>query len=92
MSTHTILCGSCGTPVEGTEDPKPQDRINCSKCGQSDTYAAVVKSAEDFVTDKVAESLNTSMANAVRGSKYVKFTPGHVPKRRYRWTVADFKL
>lgn len=92
MSAHEILCGNCGSPVDGPEDPKPHDEIRCPKCGQSDPYSAVLESAQKFVTDEVARTFNKTMADAVRGSKVAKFKPDHIPNRRYRWTVADFDL
>jgi len=92
MSSHTILCGNCNTPVEGPENPAPRDKISCANCGQTDSYSAVIDSAQTFVTDKAAKSLNASLAGAVKGSKHVKFTPSRVPNRQYRWTVADFDL
>jgi len=92
MSTHTILCGNCQTPVQGPEEPDSQDQIVCSNCGQSDAYADVIESAKTFVTDKAAKGLNAAMASAVKGSKFIKFTPNQVRRRKYRWTVADFEL
>lgn len=92
MSSHTILCGNCGTPLEGPEDARPEDEVACSKCGQSDTLADVIESAQNFVTDETAKQLNATMADAVKGSKYITFRPSQFPKQRYRWTVADLKL
>lgn len=92
MSAQTILCGNCGTPVQGPENPDPKDQITCSSCGQFDTYSDVIESAKEFVTDETAKSFNSTVEDAFKGSKFIKFTPNQVPSRRYRWTVADFKL
>ena len=92
MSSHTILCGNCGTPVEGPEDATPEDVITCSRCGQSDTLAQIIDSAQEFVTDEASRSLDDRLAQAVKGSKVIKFTPSSRPNREYRWKVADFKL
>jgi hypothetical protein len=92
MSTHTILCGNCGTPVQGAENPQPNDDVQCSNCGQSDTYDAVVESAQAYVTDKLTNNFNNKLRDAVKGSSVLKFKPAHSPRREYRWTVADLDL
>jgi hypothetical protein len=92
MSKHTILCGNCRTPVEGPEEPRPEDQITCSNCGQSDKFEAVLESAKAFATDSAANSLNTSLAKAVKGSKFVKFKASPIPRRAYKWIIADFDV
>jgi hypothetical protein len=89
METYSVVCGACGTPAEGNDDLAPDDVVTCGGCGQSDAYSAILESAKSYATAAVARRLQTSMADAVRGSKYVKYEAGHIPARAYRWILAD---
>lgn len=55
MTIHTILCGQCGTSAGAHQNPQPNDKVRCRNCGQTDTYAAMLASAQSFVTDRTAE-------------------------------------
>ena len=73
MATHTILCGNCGTSAGGRPDPQSTQLVRCRKCGQADTYAAMIESATRFVMDHHARRSDPS---------------ADVPERQYRWVVA----
>ena len=56
MAIHERFCAvNAEHPSEGTENAQPNDEIRCRNCGQTDTYFAMIASAQSFVTDKFAE-------------------------------------
>lgn len=89
MSEHQILCGSCKSPAECVPNPEPHDKVICSGCGQEDRFDDVMGSVKQYVTDSVAKSLNATLADAVRGSKFIKLTKQHRPQSSYRWVSTD---
>lgn len=92
MSQHTILCGSCKSPAKSIPEPKPDDKVSCPRCGREDRFDSVMRSVKDYVTDSAAESLSASLANAVRGSKFIKVTSQPRPQRSFRWITTDLGL
>lgn len=55
MAIYTILCGQCGTSAGAHQNAQPNDEIRCRNCGQTDTYFAMIASAQSFVTDQFAQ-------------------------------------
>ena len=51
MAIHTIYCGQCGTSAGAHQNPQPNDQVRCRKCGQTDTYAVMMETAQAFVAD-----------------------------------------
>lgn len=92
MSEYSIICGQCGAPVEGSENPRNEDLSRCPNCGQEDTFRAVMTSVTDFTTAQMQNYLNDGLSRAVRGSKTVKFAPGKRPKSQFRWKVDGLKF
>lgn len=85
VSTHKILCGSCKSVLEGPTEPKPDDVVTCAGCGQHDTFQNVMAEVKQYVVDRTAKMISDSMANAVRGSKFIKVTSKPGPQRSYRF-------
>lgn len=80
-----ILCGSCNCPAQTVPDPKPQDKVTCPRCDRSDTLQNVQRIVGEHVAYEASRSLNESLARAVRGSRFLKFTPNRLPQRSFRW-------
>lgn len=75
MAVYTIVCSACGTSAGAHENPQPGDIVRCRKCGQSDTYAAMMADAQDFLI-YYANNPDAPPAPA-----------GETPGRKYRWVV-----
>lgn len=87
----TILCGSCKVPVEGPEEPKPQDLIACPRCGRSDSFETVVASVSQYSRDFVEQHLVDELQRTASRSKFLQFQGKGVPIRSYAF-IADLKL
>lgn len=88
MSDHKpVLCAVCRVPVQVSPSPKPDDTVTCPRCGVEDSHANVMKSIAEQGQEYLAHKLQEAMSNAARGSKYLKYTPGSIPKRTHRFVV-----
>lgn len=92
MSNHNILCGSCKSPAKAVPDPKPHDKVTCSGCGREDRFDNVMRSVKDYVTHCMAQSINSSLRKAVRGSKFIKMTSKTPSHRTFRWVTTDLGI
>ena len=89
--TQSILCGSCRVPIEGPADGKDDNVFTCPMCGRSDTRKNVLKEVEAFVVELAERSLQESMRESFRGSKFIKVDTKPIPKKTYRF-VTDHKI
>ena len=86
--TVTIECAKCNVPLQGpTPNPKPQDRFVCPRCGAGDTLENIMRETQDYVTDKVGESIGRVLENAARESKALTFKKNRRPKKCHRFIV-----
>ena len=92
MSQHEILCGACKSPAQSVPNPEPHDKVVCSGCGREDRFDDVMRSVRQYVTDSVAQSLNASLADVARRSKFIKVTKQHRPQSSYRWLSTDLGM
>ncbi|MEQ9388302.1 hypothetical protein [Marinovum algicola] len=89
--TQSILCGSCRVPIEGPADGKGDNVFSCPICGQGDTRENVLKEVKAFLAELAQRSLQESMREAARGSKFMQFKGQPIPKKSYRF-VTDHKV
>ena len=89
MSEHQILCGSCKGPAESVANPKADDKVTCPRCGREDRFDDVMRSVKQYVTDSAAKHLNSALADAVRGSNFIKVTKQYRPQSSHRWVTTD---
>jgi hypothetical protein len=73
-------------------DPKPEGKVPCSQCGDSDTFEHVKRSLGEQAQEFAARQIQKTLGDAFRGNKPVKYTPGIVPKRSHRFIVKLPKL
>jgi hypothetical protein len=92
MSQHEILCGACKRPAKGVPNPEPHDKVVCSGCGREDRFDNVMRSVKEYVADSAAKHLSASLAQAVRGSKFIKLSHKRGPQRSFRWITTDLGL
>jgi hypothetical protein len=86
-STKAILCGSCKVPIEGPANPKPNDVLACPSCGRSDKFNNVQTEVAKFFHEHTARMVQDTMRKATRGNKFLKYKPGFIPKRSYRFIL-----
>lgn len=82
-----VLCGACYVPLEGIANGESQDRFTCPSCGHSDTRENVLREVGEYAKEMAAQHLEKTMADAARGSKFLKFKPAYRPQRVYRFIV-----
>jgi hypothetical protein len=77
-----ILCGKCLVQVTTVPDPKPDDKVTCPSCGDTDTFKNVLESlgeqTQEWATKKIFEGLDKTAW---------KLTPSSAPKRKHRFIV-----
>ncbi len=67
MTTDSIKiqCSRCGSKLfEHPSDPKPDDMITCSGCGDSARYDAVREAAIEKGKEAITEALRDSLRKA----------------------------
>lgn len=92
LSSHTILCGSCKREAKSVPNPKPHDKVTCSGCGREDSFENVMRSVKDYITHSAAQYLSKGIADAVRGSKFIKVTSQAPQHRSFRWITTELGL
>jgi hypothetical protein len=85
--TRPVLCAHCKVQVKLPPDPKPEDKVSCPECGQSDTFENVKRSLGEQAQEYAAKMIQKSMGDAFLGSKNIKYTPGVIPHRTHRFVV-----
>ncbi len=87
MTTHAVLCASCKIPLKIGADPKPQDMVACSGCGQSDTFENVKREIQEFAKEYAANAISEAFGSPAQETRYLKITKDVAPKRNYRFIV-----
>lgn len=90
ISSHTILCGSCQCAAKTVENPQPHDQVVCPRCGRSDRLDNVLRIVKEHVSHSTAEMLHNTLAEAMRGSKFIKLTSQRPSKRAFRWVAGNY--
>lgn len=91
-SDHQILCGSCKSPAETVPNPKADAQVVCTGCGREDRFDDVMRSVSDYVADSAAKSLNATLAEIARRSKFIKVTKQFSRKSDFRWISTDLGI
>jgi hypothetical protein len=81
-SEKPILCSKCKVQVQVVPDAKPDDKVTCPDCGDSDTFENVMRSLGDQAQEWAEQKLSASLKAAGW-----KMTPGNSPKRVHRFVV-----
>ena len=89
MTTDTkeVKCAKCNIALQGPDNPKPQDRFECPRCGVGDRFDRVMAEVGDYATEQVADATTRAFQSAFRNSKNVKLTTSPRSQKRYRFIV-----
>ena len=82
-----VLCAKCRVPIKGPAKPDPDSVLSCPVCGESDTFDNIKGELAQQAKEHLAKHFQAAMGKAARGSKSLKYTPGAIPKRTYRFVV-----
>lgn len=83
---RNVKCGQCKVALEVVTEPHGKI-ARCPRCGTSDTLDNVIREVGEYAKEQAAQHLEKKMASIARGSKFMKFTPAHRPKKRHRFIV-----
>ncbi|MBB4362170.1 DNA-directed RNA polymerase subunit M/transcription elongation factor TFIIS [Bradyrhizobium sp. CIR18] len=94
MSTTSqrILCGNCKSDLTGPAGHTSDSIFVCPTCGASDTYENVIKEAQAYFEEMVAEHLEKQMKNIAQGNESITYTASSRPKRKFRFILDDVPL
>ncbi|MFG6535768.1 hypothetical protein [Sulfitobacter sp. CS16] len=86
-SGHAILCGICRTPIAHRVEGDPNSQAGCSACDNWADLDEVNEIAREYVADSAQLFLNRGLADAARGSKFMKFSGQTSSNKTYRFVV-----
>jgi hypothetical protein len=91
LANQEVKCAKCKVALQGPANPKPQDRMECPRCGVGDRFDRVMAEVGEYVRDQTEDALGRSLETAFRNSKNVKLTKGPRRRKAYRF-IGDLKL
>lgn len=80
MAIFTIYCGNCGTSAGAHQNPQANDQVRCRKCGQTDSYAVMMETAQAYVADVYNRRANG-----------LERRPSEMPDPDFRWVVGGLE-
>jgi len=87
MTAFQLQCAACKIPLEGPDDPEPEDVLRCPRCGVEDRTDNVVAEVREYAKDRMAERVNTMLRDATRGKKFLDVVENPRPQRVYRFMI-----
>ncbi|NOT41632.1 MAG: hypothetical protein HOP13_14170 [Alphaproteobacteria bacterium] len=85
--TKQIKCARCKVTLEGPTDAKGQDVFACPICGNADNLENIHRELANYMQEHAATSLQNSMRKSFANNKFIKYKPGIIHKRTYRFMV-----
>lgn len=89
MSTtkKQVKCGKCKVALEVVTKDNGQKIGTCPKCANTDTLENVHRIVGEFMKEHAALRIHKAMADAARGSKFLKVASRVPPKRKHRFVI-----
>ena len=89
MGDTPVKCSSCEVQAQVIlEDGYPRE-VTCPSCGVSESYADFQRSLGHQASAYAADRIGKVFKDMARGSKNIRYTPGHRPTRSSQFRV-DF--
>ena len=83
MSGTPVVCAKCKVQVVVTPDPKPDDRVTCPTCGDSETF----QDFERSLGEQVKEHAQAKLEASFKGLKGWSYTKGSRSQGVHRFIV-----
>ena len=87
MGDTPVKCSSCEVQAQVILEGGTPCEVVCPRCGASESYADFQRSLGHQASDYAADKIGKVFKDMARGSRNIKYTPGHRPTRRSQFKV-----
>lgn len=89
MSEEKVVCGTCKVEPKLLADDEGDREAFCAVCQQRDTVDEALRIASEHFIYESQRAQQKGLSVRTRGSKSVKFEAKRLPRRSFRWHLAN---
>ena len=88
MSEQPVRCARCHAEANVVVQGQTPVRVNCPKCGESQTYSEFQQSLGEQAAAHAQMVIGGSLAEMARNNKHFTYKPGRVTSCKPKFTVS----